>query len=83
MSKASLVPFLLLVSLAACGSAADEPVAAATLNAHCPIMGEQLDPDVTVDFDGGKVGFCCEKCVAKWKALDDASKQAALAAADG
>ena len=29
---------------------------------------------------GGKLAFCCDKCLAKWNAMDDAGKKAAFAA---
>ncbi len=29
----------------------------------CPVSGHACDPDATADFEGGKVCFCCEKCV--------------------
>ena len=40
-----------------------------------------VDKAVTVDYKGGKVGFCCNKCAEKWNAMDDAGKKAALAKA--
>jgi hypothetical protein len=29
----------------------------------CPVSGHACDPDATAEFEGGKVCFCCEKCV--------------------
>lgn len=47
----------------------------------CVVSGEALDDtSPTSSYGGGKVGFCCEKCQAKWDKLDDAGKQAAVAA---
>jgi len=40
----------------------------------CPVSGEPVDPDVTVDYKGEKVAFCCGGCVKKFKADPDAYK---------
>lgn len=46
----------------------------------CVVSGETLDASSpTADFQGAKVGFCCDKCLAKWNKLDDAAKKAAVA----
>lgn len=46
----------------------------------CVMSGEALDASSpTADFNGSKVGFCCDKCLAKWNKLDDAGKKAKLA----
>jgi hypothetical protein len=36
---------------------------AAKVEPLCPVSGHACDPDATADFEGGKVCFCCEKCV--------------------
>jgi len=56
------------------------------VNARCPIMGTQLDPakvpaELTREFRGQKVGFCCGGCPAAWDKLTDQDKQAKLDAA--
>ena len=59
------------------GKAGDADLAAAgIINETCPIMegDEEVDPEVTVDYQGKKVAFCCKKCVPKWNALSDAEK---------
>jgi YHS domain-containing protein len=33
----------------------------------CPVSGEACDPGASAEFDGGKVWFCCEKCLAAFK----------------
>jgi YHS domain-containing protein len=43
----------------------------------CPVSGHACDPDAKADFEGGKVCFCCEKCVKAFEA--DAAKFAAKA----
>lgn len=36
-------------------------------NAVCPIMGEEIDPEVkTVEYKGKTIGFCCPKCIDKF-----------------
>jgi YHS domain-containing protein len=43
----------------------------------CPVSGHACDPDATAEFEGGKVCFCCEKCVNAFAA--DSTKFAAKA----
>ena len=45
----------------------------------CPISGEKIDPEVSVEIDGYRVAACCEKCAAKIKA-DPQATLAKLAA---
>lgn len=48
----------------------------------CVMSGEPLDAkSPTVAYNSGKIGFCCDKCQAKWEKLDDAGKKAAFAKA--
>ena len=53
------------------------------VNTHCPIMGGKIDPDnikpeLTRQFKGQTIGFCCGMCPAKWDKLSDEQKQAKL-----
>ena len=55
-------------------------------NAKCPIMGTKLDKDnvpvdLTREFKGQTVGFCCPNCPPAWDKLSDDEKQAKLDAA--
>jgi len=34
----------------------------------CPVMGNPINPDIYVDYEGRRVYFCCQACVAKFKA---------------
>jgi hypothetical protein len=34
----------------------------------CPVSGHACDPDATAAFEGGKVCFCCQKCVKAFEA---------------
>lgn len=37
-------------------------------NAVCPVMGEEVDPEVgTVKYEGKNYGFCCKGCDKKFK----------------
>jgi YHS domain-containing protein len=37
-------------------------------NKLCPVMGEEVDASVeTVEYKGKTIGFCCKKCVDKFK----------------
>ena len=33
------------------------------INAKCPIQGEDIDPDVTTNYKGKTVAFCCKDCI--------------------
>lgn len=70
--------FLLLAftTLFGCAQQQDKAPAAGALNTTCPVTGKPVDADFTADYMGSKVGFCCEKCLAKWNAMDEAGKKA-------
>lgn len=56
------------------------------VNANCPIMDKALDPDdvpedLTREFQGQTIGFCCAGCLGPWDELGDDEKQAKLAPA--
>jgi hypothetical protein len=64
-------------------SATDSTSPAVTLvNAKCPIMGFDVDEEVTVEWNGKTVGFCCAECIPKWNELSEEEKGEKLAAAD-
>lgn len=64
-----------------CANQKDSAPAAGLLNSKCVVSGEDVDASSpTVDYNGGKLAFCCDKCVAKWNGMDDAGKKAAFAA---
>jgi len=49
------------------------------VNSHCPIMGTELDSDnvpadLTREFLGEKIGFCCAECLPKWDELSEMEK---------
>lgn len=59
------------------------PAAGGTVNDRCPIMGGAIDPaavpaNLTRQFKGQKVGFCCGGCPAAWDKLSDDEKQSKL-----
>ena len=54
------------------------------VNNKCPIMGTTINPadvteDLTREYKGQKVAFCCKMCPAEWDKLSDAEKDAKLA----
>ena len=58
----------------------------AVVNARYPIMGNPIDaarisPDLTREFAGKKVGFCCPECPKKWDAMTAMERQKKLDAA--
>lgn len=57
-------------------------LAATTANEFCPIMGgKATEAGGTVEWNGKTIGFCCDGCDEKWKALSDEEKAEKLAAA--
>jgi hypothetical protein len=55
-------------------------------NTRCPIMGSPIDPDkvsddLTRDFKGQKIAFCCKGCPSQWDSLTDTQKADKLASA--
>ena len=48
------------------------------MNSKCPFSGEAVDANVTTDYQGGKVGFCCNGCKGKWEKAGDDAKAAML-----
>ena len=40
----------------------------------CPISGEPINKEDTVEIGNAKVSFCCEKCLAKYNAADEEGK---------
>ena len=50
------------------------------LNSTCPIMGAPIDPnkvteELTREYKGGRVAFCCAGCPKMWDKLTDEQKQ--------
>ena len=49
------------------------------MNVACVISGEAVEASSpTVDYMGGKLAFCCDKCITKWNAMDEAGKKKAF-----
>ena len=51
------------------------------VNETCPLMGGDVDPEVTTEWNGETVGFCCAQCIPEWNELTDEQKAEKLAAA--
>jgi len=63
MLKIVALPLLLLSTLAAPVLGADEDLT----NTTCPVMeGEEVDPELWVDYKGKRVYFCCDDCVERF-----------------
>lgn len=58
-------------------------VAAGTpVNAYCPIFDDnKVNPNLTAEWQGKTVAFCCAGCRAKWAKLSDQRKTEELAEA--
>lgn len=61
-----------------------DPVATPVVlvNETCPLMGGDADPEVTTEWNGQTVGFCCAQCIPEWNDLTDEQKAEKLAAAE-
>ena len=89
----SIAFVMCLPALVGCGSNTEvtAPVISETLtpeatpvsfaNDKCPIMGGKPNAELTVDWDGKTIGFCCEGCPEKWEKLSEQDKAAKLTAA--
>ena len=65
---------LSLTLFGGCANPSDK-AAPKTLNVNCLMSDKPVDANCTVDYMGGKLGFCCDKCIAKWNTMDEASKK--------
>ncbi|MFM7208170.1 MAG: hypothetical protein ACKO4T_16025 [Planctomycetaceae bacterium] len=64
--KSVLVRCLVITALASSALAVTAAVKEPK-DATCPVSGHECDPSASADFDGGKVWFCCEKCIGAFK----------------
>ncbi|MCA9279935.1 MAG: hypothetical protein H6815_05750 [Phycisphaeraceae bacterium] len=71
-----------------CDGSCEAPESAAitptsnTINSTCPFSGGAVKAGVqTVSFHGNEVGFCCEGCVSKFKAMSETDKASLMAKA--
>jgi YHS domain-containing protein len=57
------------ITLAAAADVQKDAAAAPAGKAQtiCPVMGEPINKEVFVDYDGKRVYFCCKMCQAKFK----------------
>ncbi len=51
------------------------------VNTVCPIMGGEATSEVSVDWNGKKVGFCCPPCIEEWQELTDTEREQKIASA--
>ncbi len=38
-----------------------------TAQKTCPVMGNPIDPDIFVDYEGRRIYFCCKACIPAFK----------------
>jgi hypothetical protein len=86
MKRIASLAMVALIGVGVMGCSSDkkeEPKAAMGLmNSKCPLMPDHpIDPNVTADYKGGKVGFCCDGCLPDWNKMTDAQKDERLAKA--
>jgi YHS domain-containing protein len=41
------------------------------VNTKCPVTGEDIDPKMTVVYEGKTIAFCCDDCVKAFKKNPD------------
>ena len=62
-----------------------DPVEATSVsfaNTKCPIMGGKPNTELSAEYDGKTIGFCCDGCPEKWAALDAEEKAEKFANVD-
>ena|SRR5215213_2411507 len=57
-----------LVAVATLHAADDKADEKALKDAKCPVSGKDINPDAIVEYNGGKVYFCCMNCPKAFKA---------------
>jgi hypothetical protein len=51
------------------------------VNSKCPVMDDEVDPKVTVQFKGQPVAFCCPECIEEWNSWSEEKRTRKLAGA--
>ena len=72
--KTLILAAVLTLGAGSVAVAADAPTtqpAAAPINRKCPIGGEDIDPKVTIVYDGKVIGFCCKDCIEEFQKNPD------------
>ncbi|MCR9247732.1 MAG: hypothetical protein NXI31_22115 [bacterium] len=79
--KNTFLTTVVCLSLAACAGmdAKAGDMAVKPINDSCPLMPDHgVDPDVTVEYEGHTIAFCCKKCVRGWNEKMSAEERAAF-----
>ena len=74
----TLIPVAIACVFLAQGCATGTPAGNQPVNQTCPIMDEDIDPEVTVSFQGQTIALCCEDCIPKWQRMSASDKSEAL-----
>ncbi|MCC6323114.1 MAG: hypothetical protein IT438_16950 [Phycisphaerales bacterium] len=80
----SCVGLVIAAGLFACASEKNEvktPVAAepVVMNTTCPYSTQAVNPDITADYKGKKIAFCCKGCWSRWENATDEQRAAMMA----
>lgn len=74
------------VAIAACSSESKSSTvsgqtALGTINDHCPVLGfKKVDAEApVVEYNGHRIGFCCDKCPETWAEWSAEKKDAFVA----
>src|SRR6056297_414456 len=90
-SFASLMTIGFLIVLVGCQPQEEAPVeptatpeteatSVSFANTECPIMGGEPSPELTAEYKGQTIGFCCDGCPQKWAKLSAEEKAEKFAA---
>jgi YHS domain-containing protein len=66
ISLALVVAAAMAVSVATTGIAAP-PAAQPQTQTTCPVLGGNINKNIYVDYQGQRIYFCCEGCIAEFK----------------
>lgn len=80
----SCAGLVIAAGLFACASEKQEvktPVAEApvVMNTRCPFSTQAVNPEITADYHGKKVAFCCKGCWSRWEKATDEQRAAMMA----
>ncbi len=84
--RSLLAASVALAVLSACSTTHNEancpdpkPGTIVSVNDYCAIMPEDpVDPTITREWNGQKIGFCCQGCLKDWDAMTDVQKSDAV-----
>jgi hypothetical protein len=74
-----LITAAVLVGCDSTQKTSDSTVSMGVVNSTCPFSGRSTDGGPVEDYNGTKVGLCCNGCVDAWNDMPDEKKKAYVA----